>query len=353
MVFFPDSGVIRDASLSLVVATIFLLAEFLVLLLYQWVKSPRRLDDIRFVWSILVASFIILLFSFIVSDFYAPSWEREFWVKIGYISALFGITVLAFVAERKLLRTHHFFTLIGIVGVFLTLLLPHTFLKYAAYTLLFPAYSIFFILLFYRLYERAEDPLKKHVSFFISGFVLFVSGFILTADAPVQFSRGLSYVVGSLLMITGISAVNFMVLRMPPFGELDWQDKIEELYLISHTGAPLLYIDFKSGVSTVGPNQALTAAVISALSLGLRGAGKDGKIRMVDQGKLKFLFGYAKNAILVLAVTEDLNIIRRKIDEFMNEFSTLYGEILESWDGNISVFRPAEALAKNIFIKKR
>ncbi|MEM4445882.1 MAG: hypothetical protein QW461_01050 [Candidatus Jordarchaeales archaeon] len=60
--FFPDSGVIRDVSLSLVVATIFLLAEFLALLLYQWFKSPRRLDDIRFVWSILVVSFVVLFF---------------------------------------------------------------------------------------------------------------------------------------------------------------------------------------------------------------------------------------------------------------------------------------------------
>lgn len=350
MAFFPESGVIRDVSLSLVVTTMFLLAEFLVLLLHQWAKSPRRLDDIRFVWSILIASFIVLFFSFIVSDFYALSWEREFWVKIGYISALSGIAVLAFVAERKLLQTKFLFTSISVVGILLTTLLPHPFLKYASYTFLFPVLSIFFILLLYRLYEKAEEPLKRQVGFFVLGFASFLSGFVLTADAPVQFSRGLSYVPGAILMITGILSVNFAVLRMPSFGELDWQDKIDELYLISRAGIPLLYLNFKSGVSTVGPDQALKAAVISALSLGLEGAGIDGKVRMVDQGTLKFLFGYLKGVFLVLVVREDLVIIRRKIDEFLKKFNDIYGELLESWNGNISIFKPAEILAKNIFM---
>lgn len=349
MAFFPDSGVIRDVSLSLVVATIFLLAEFLALLLYQWFKSPRRLDDIRFVWSILVVSFVVLFFSFIVSDFYALSWEREFWVKIGYISALLGITFLAFVAERKLLGTKLLFTSISVGGIILTLLLPHSILKYVSYTFLFPALSMFFVSLLYRLYEKAEEPLKKQVSFFALGFVSFLSGFVLTADAPVQFSKGLSYVFGALLMIVGILSVNFAVLKMPSFGELDWQDKIDELYLISRAGIPLLYINFKSGLNIVGPDQALKAAVISALSLGLEGAGINGKVRMVDQGNLKFLFGYSKSALLVLVVKENLAIIQRKIDEFLKKFNELYGELLESWDGNISIFKPAEILAKNIF----
>lgn len=353
MAFFPASGIVRDVSLSLLAAAIFLSGEFLVILLYQWVKSPRRLDDIRFTWSLLTLSIIILLASYIFSDFYVPSWEREFWIKVGYISMLSGITVFAFTVERRLLRTRWLFTSIGPVGIALTLLLPHTFLKYASYFFLFPAYSIFFILAFKRLHEKAEHPLRRQVKFLIVGFTFFLGGTLLSADDLVLFSGGLSYIAGSIMMIGGISAVNFVVLRMPSFGELDWRSKIKELYLISQTGAPLLYIDFESGISTVGPNQVLTAAVISALSLGLKGAGKDGKVKMVDQGDLKFLFGYTENVILVLAVREDLVIIRQKIDEFLKEFSILYDEILKSWDGNISVFRPAAALAMNIFAEAK
>ncbi|MBS7288458.1 MAG: hypothetical protein KIH01_06860 [Candidatus Freyarchaeota archaeon] len=349
MVFFPASGIVRDVSLSLVAAAIFLSGEFLVMLLYQWVKSPRQLDDIRFTWSILTLSTIILLASYIVSDFYVPSWEREFWIKVGYISILSGITMFAFTAERKLLRTRWFFTSIGPVGIALTLLLPHTFLKYASYFFLFPTYSVFFILVFRHLHKRAEHPLRKQVKFFVAGFIFFLGGTLLAADEPVLLSGGLSYIVGSIMMIGGISTVNFVVLRMPSLGELDWRSKIKELYLISHTGVPLLYIDFESGISAVGPDQALTAAVISALSLGLKSVGKDGRVKVVDQGGLKFLFGYAENITLALAVTENLTIIRQKIDEFLKEFSILYGEILKTWDGNISVFKPAVALAMNIF----
>jgi len=349
LAFFPASGIVRDVSLSLVAAAIFLSGEFLVMLLYQWVKSPRQLDDIRLIWSIFTLSIMLLLASYVASDFYVPSWEREFWIKIGYISILSGITVFAFTAERKLLRTRWLFTSIGPTGIALTLLLPHTFLRYVSYLFLSPIYSIFFILVLQHLQKKAEHPLRKQVKIFAVGFIFFLGGILLTADDIVRASGGLSYIAGSLMMIGGISTVNFVMLRIPSFGELDWRSKIKELYLISHTGAPLLYIDFESKINTVGPDQALTAAVLSALSLGFKSAGKDGKVKVVDQGNLKFIFGYTKNIILVLAVTEDLVIIRQKIDEFLREFSSLYSQILEAWDGNISVFKPAVALAMKIF----
>ncbi len=353
MAFFPASGVLRDVSLSFIVTAIFLTVEFLVLLLYQWLKSPRQLDDIRFVWSIFMVALIAQLFSYIMSDFYALSWEREFWIKLGYISTISGITVFTFVAERKLLRTRFFFTCIGPAGVILTLLLPHSILKYFSYTIFYPIYSVFFVMLFYRLREKIENPLRKQVNLFTLGFLSFLGGYSLTADIVVQLSGGLSYLFGSFLMTVSIIAVNFSVLKMPSFGELDWDTKIKEIYLISNTGAPLLYIDFESGVSTIGPDQALTAAVISALSLGLKSTGKNRKVKVVDQGDVKFLFGYANNATLVLAVTEDLQIIRRKIDEFVESFNMLFDEVFETWDGNINVFKPAEALAVSIFTKSK
>jgi len=43
--FSPASGLIRNLSLSLMVAAILFSAEFLILLLYEWAKSLRRIDD--------------------------------------------------------------------------------------------------------------------------------------------------------------------------------------------------------------------------------------------------------------------------------------------------------------------
>ncbi len=72
---------------------------------------------------------------------------------------------------------------------------------------------------------------------FVAGFILFLSGYTLTSDPFVQPSGGLSYLVGSVLM-TAIIVVNFAVLSMPSFGELDWDAKVKEIYLISFTGVP-------------------------------------------------------------------------------------------------------------------
>ncbi|GEM_PF-3471819 len=351
MAFFPASGLIRDLSLSLMVAAILFSAEFLILLLYEWAKSLRRIDDARFAWSIFMAALIAQLSSFIISDFYAPSWEREFWLKMGYFSILSGLTGFTSIVERKILPTRGVFTLIGPVGILIILIFPHFIFKYVSYFFFYPAYSVFFILLFRSLQGKAGELLSMQINLFVAGFILFLSGYALTSDLFVQLSGGLSYLVGSVLMTASIIAVNFAVLRMPSFGELDWDAKVKELYLISSTGVPLLYVNFETGTSTVDPDQALTAAVLSALSLGLKRTGKGGRVRVVDQGNLKFLFGYAGNATLVVVATEDLYIIRRRIDEFMQTFATLYGEILEAWDGNISVFRPAEALARSIFTR--
>jgi len=38
--------------------------------------------------------------------------------------------------------------------------------------------------------------------------------------------------------MTAIIVVNFAVLSMPSFGELDWDAKVKEIYLISFTGVP-------------------------------------------------------------------------------------------------------------------
>jgi len=60
-----------------------------------------------------MAALIVQLSSFIISDFYVPSWEREFWLKMGYFSMLSGLTGFTSIVERKILLTHGVFTSLG------------------------------------------------------------------------------------------------------------------------------------------------------------------------------------------------------------------------------------------------
>ena len=55
------------------------------------------------------------------------------------------------------------------------------------------------------------------------------------------------------------------------------------------------------------------------------------------------------NVNIVLVIREESTYLRYKLQVFAQEFQDFYGEILEHWEADCSVFSPTKALIEKIF----
>ena len=359
MAVFTEFSTLRDIALTLLVIAITFCIEFSIFFLRDWYrKSERKFDDLRFAWSFFLLSMAFNIGFFIISDFYTSGEERVFWIKLGYISILTGLSIFSNIQERALpWNTHNFFGILGLVGVVISIFFPHEILKYIAPFVLTPLFISLFIAFAITIVRRSSGILKLYTLTFIVGFGISIVGYGLMIDIAVEAFGPISYTIGTVFITTGIFVMSFSVFNLPSFGELDWPNKLQEIYLVHSSKKILVHLTRKtyedkhektakseSGEFTAGALRGIKDLIGEVTS-------KKGEIQVIDNGDVKLIFGRGLDSDLLLVAREDLQIFRYKSNEFISEYNLFYKDILKDKMAidDPTIWKPAEEMLKQIF----
>jgi hypothetical protein len=69
-----------------------------------------------------------------------------------------------------------------------------------------------------------------------------------------------------------------------------------------------------------------------------------GKLKVIQQEGYCILLEEGRDVIVALMALDELDIIRSKLQDFLEEFQLFFGELIAEWEGNPRVFSPTREI---------
>ncbi|TFG19735.1 MAG: hypothetical protein EU530_05345 [Promethearchaeota archaeon] len=200
---------------------------------------------------------------------------------------------------------------------------------------------------------------------FVVGFILSFTGNLLKTDFILNlFSEpfGLIFgdsndilfirlLAGDAIVIGSIFVIQFSFYEFPSIMELTWTNYLFELHIVSYNGIELYNKRFyeERGLKT-GTHPDLMAAAFSGIQDIIKEiTGSEENVDLIDQGNYKMIFEKSEYSIVILIVSEYLDIYRYKLQKLCPEIEEKYGKHIKKWTGDMSIFEDANELIEHYF----
>jgi len=363
---FPISGGLRFSLLIVEWIIAALSVELGLLFLIRYKKQSKRFKNSQNLGFLpLFFGFSTLRFFCIISDFYSPNiiispflfWNagtnRDFYLGIGYIFLLIGVIIFTYFMEKskKFIFFKFFFTLsfiilsIAVVIFFLVnleIIISLTF----SFWLIFLSFFVVNVIDFVKRIQ--EKKLKVEILKYLTPFLFFLIGFLLTSDFFISIITLEFRLISSIILLLSTSILFYFSLTLPSFIEFDWYDIIDEIFIMNKQGACLFHKVLK-GDNKIMDEHLVTGAIIAVKLMleeltstedkGLYTIKKEGKIVNIYSSTLLTGIFYTK---------EELNSINYYIQKVVTKLESIYKNVLIDWDGNLEVFNPIESIVNEI-----
>jgi len=172
---------------------------------------------------------------------------------------------------------------------------------------------------------------------------------------------GLYFVIGSFALIMKYVSIligSFLMVyawkSLPNLSELNWMQKMEQLYLIHNETSTLLYqYQFKieqeeSGKDVDGD---LAGSAIGGIDMLLSEILSDsGHIKTIDHGNKKIYFVHGTHTTSILIANSPSKEFQYRLEMFHLTFENDYSEELEDFSGALSPFKDLENLVRKFFL---
>ena len=133
--------------------------------------------------------------------------------------------------------------------------------------------------------------------------------------------------------------------------ELNWSNYLFEIHIVSYNGIELFnkrFYEEKSMKSETHPD--LMAAAFSGIQDIIKEiTGSQDNVDLIDQGQYKMIFEKSKYVIVILIVSENLDIYRYKLEKLTPEIEDKYGDFIKNWTRDMSQFEDADELIDTYF----
>ncbi len=374
LITFPIEPPLRFPLLTLETILTFILFEFAVIHLIRYItqKYQKKINDLQELgYFFLFFGYSLMWLCFIISDYYFSSTEiiRPFliWTQgsefvlfrnIGYYSLMIGAFLCVFCLEKykvylwkKYLFSIGFLILIIIftIALFFDIYITQTFSYF------FWPYFIFFFLIYlidFIKKVRNRESLIFAIFKSFGGFGIFAVGFLFEIDRVLD-AFGLEYrLFGAILQLIGLGILSYFFISMPPFSEFDWQEKIEDIFLMNSAGICLYHKAFEERSELIDDN--LVAGAISSINMMLKEITetKEKGISVIQKQNKTIIILPSDQVAGIIFSKEDLNYTKIVLKNIVEKFETIYHDILVKWDGDLSIFKPTENILTEILSKK-
>jgi hypothetical protein len=361
---FPITGDLR--LLLLVMEWIFVITGFEIssIFLLRFFKQEKTLKNIQDLgYFSLFAGFSLMWLFYIIGDYYASAttetpfliWdvgsERALFLNIGYFTMIIAAFFLLLGIEKYnviLLKKYLFTGLFSICAILFLILFfidiritqPITYIFWMGFLSFFISYIIKFI-----------KKLQSKGLYLFFGLAFMLIGFLFTTDAVVSVFGLQGRLIGAIMQLISVVLLSYFFLTLPPFSEFDWEEKLEALFLINNAGICLYYKVFVERKDMMSEH--LISAAIASINIMLRELSETA----VQRHGFSIIKKQTENVIIyqgdyvsgVLYTSEELNLPKLALRDFIEKFETLYKNILVDWDGLTDIFKPAEIIANDLF----
>lgn len=207
--------------------------------------------------------------------------------------------------------------------------------------------------------------LTRMLLIFIISFILMFTGNMLRADFVLNlFSESfisifgdvndilyIRLLAGDAIVIASIFIMQFSFQEFPSIMELNWSNYLFELHIASYNGIELFNKRFyeERGLKS-GTHPDLMAAAFSGIQDIIKEiTGSEENVDLIDQGNFKMIFEKTKHVIVILIVSEYLEIYRYKLKKLIPKVEEKYGKYIAKWTGDMSMFQDADELIDEYF----
>ena len=315
----------------------------------QWhTHEFRRIVDIRVAWATFFVGMVVNRGAFILADFYyATEPMNTYLTKLGYVGLILALSAFFYAVEVILpYDTKHIFFVAGLFHVFLAIVSPRAWLDLVAVSIALITLPGVMLFMNYTRKNTAGD-LKKSIERIIAAFLIGYFGFVFASDM-VYYSLGVPlYLIGEVLLVVGITGFGVGLIYNPTLDELDWMQQLVELYIIQEGGLLVYHHEFEENAET---DQVLTAAGISGVqSLFQEITRSDTGLNIVSVGEFAILFSHSLTFTSVLISRQPYSVLLAKLKEFTADFETMFGMIIQNFEGTLKEFSSANELVLSTF----
>jgi hypothetical protein len=132
------------------------------------------------------------------------------------------------------------------------------------------------------------------------------------------------------------------------FTDLQWKEKLRELFVISKGGICLYAFSFEKNLPL--ENSDLLAGGFSGIQALLAEIVKTKEsLHLIDYQTVKILLTQSAEAMFVLVIKEESTFLQYKLQLFSDEFQTFFKDSLPRWKGEMDIFKPTITLVQRVF----
>jgi hypothetical protein len=128
--------------------------------------------------------------------------------------------------------------------------------------------------------------------------------------------------------------------------EQNWDETLIHLYAVYHSGLLLYEHSFSKVEEVLAESELISGGFVGLIQMLQEITKEKQRLRIIDHGGKKILFGYTqgKKLIIALLITEELFILRTKLDRFIQDIENQYSKDLNNleyidqqlWDDRIA-----------------
>jgi len=365
---FPIIGQLRMPLLIIEYTFMIICFELGIIYLIKYRKQKEEMKPLQIIgYASLFFSYSLMTLFFIIADYYTSDvietpfiiWRqgsvRAIFLNLGYFSLIIGVFLFIFVMEnykiyafKKYFFTKCFLILIIIFSIFFFIDIQLTQNLALMFWPLFFLFLVIYIVDYVKIAKTNEKVILKELKI-LSIFLLLGFGFFLTTDASIGILGLGSRLIGSIIQLIAVVLLFFLFLSLP-LSELDWQGKIEEIWVLIKGGICLYHKNFKKKIEFV--EEDLISGAIASVGMMLNELSTSkGKLSIIKKkGKAVYVFT-SDYITAVLICKEELNIINFLLKKFVQKFEAIYYKVLIDFDGDKTIFTPVDSIVKEIFMK--
>jgi hypothetical protein len=367
LIKFPIEGTLRFP--SLIIEWIIAVVSFEIAILFlirhkRQSKGFRNPQDLGF--ASLFFGFSVMRFFYIIGDYFLTDdlispfliWKngsiRILFLIIGYVSLLIGTLSFTLLIEtrQKYLFFRFFFSIVFLIlSLYVVIIFITSFMLINMLTLsLWIVYLIFLI----RYLVSLVKKIRKRNYFFsflkyLTPFLVIPFGFLLTST-QFMFTFNIEIrLLGNILILFSVLIVSYLFIRLPSLSELDWYDKLDQIFIMNKEGACLFHKSFK-GADQIMDENLITSAITSVKIMLKELISTEDKGLSVLKKKGRIVSIYSGNNLTgVVYTVEEINTINIYLQELITKLERIYRNILVGWDGDLEIFAPIEEIMNEIF----
>lgn len=311
-------------------------------------------------WGILFFLLGMMIIMQIIGDFYiVQDWIKLMFAYARNLNFLLALSLFSYSLETSELKSNHFL-ISKILGSLsgITLLIMLVWPEFSEICLYISLPFTLFILIQYGrvTFLRTKELMNFRYPFFILffGLLLFIAGFFVTRGLFIPIFESNGRLAGDVIQFFGIFACGIAFFFLPSLDELNWLDKLYQLYVIHPLDGLCLYsYNFKSQATEAKfslESDLTTSIILSINTIAQEIAEKEKSgIDVIHKDDFTIILEFGPHCICAIIAAADSLTLRKKIHLFCSKFEEKYSQYLIDWSGNTSRFLETSKIVKEVF----